>query len=63
MLGPLLFLLYINDIGMVNNNADCNIMLFVDDTNIQKFGKDLNIFKQDMDMLQILCPTGLKLTV
>ena len=39
MLGPLLFLLYINDISMANNDTDCNITLFADHTSTLKFGK------------------------
>ena len=39
VLGPLLFLLYINDI--INCTKDCNFVLFADDTNIFVEGKSL----------------------
>ena len=40
-LGPLLFLLYINDLPL--NVLDPNILLFADDTNILISGDNLNI--------------------
>lgn len=40
VLGPLLFLLYINDIQ--NCTSDCSIKLFADDTNVFVHGKSLD---------------------
>ncbi len=42
VLGPLLFLIYVNDIGYISKNIDDKIMLFADDTNAFTMNKDLN---------------------
>ena len=41
VLGPLLFLLYVNDISSVSTKLFS--ILFADDTNALAFGKDLNL--------------------
>ena len=46
-LGPLLFLLYINDLPL--NVLDPNIVLFVDDTNVLISGDNLNIVQSRLN--------------
>jgi len=46
-LGPLLFLLYINDLPL--NGLDPNIILFADDTNILISGDNLNIVQSRLN--------------
>ena len=42
VLGPLLFLLYVNDIGnCVKNIGNCKLMLFADDTNVFLIGSNM----------------------
>ena len=45
VLGPLLFLIYINDIPNAMNNQNCKLMLFADDANMFMSGKDLHNVK------------------
>ena len=55
VLGPLLFLLYVNDISNAIKNKFCNIMLFAD-TNVFVMGSNLNKIKNDTeDVLHQLC--------
>ena len=42
MLGPLLFLLYINDMVNCINDEDVKLVLYADDTNIFIIGNDKN---------------------
>jgi len=42
ILGHLLFIIYINDIGLVNASTKLSMVLFADDTNIFIFGWDLS---------------------
>ncbi len=43
VLGPLLFLIYVNDISTVTKGSNDKIMLFADDSNAFVINKDLNI--------------------
>lgn len=45
ILGPILFLLYINDIISVTNETGCTIKLFADDTMLYFSGKDEKIIE------------------
>ena len=47
VLGPLLFLIYINDIALCTNNL--KFILFADDTNIYLQGRDLNLLQDTMN--------------
>ena len=47
ILGPLLFLLYINDLGHICSNT--TPILFADDTNLFKSGKDLNKMQDELN--------------
>ena len=46
VLGPILFILYINDICNVSDVL--NMILFADDTNLFKSGRDLAVLCQEM---------------
>ena len=46
ILGPLLFLLYINDISIVSDSI--NIDLFADDSTIHNSNKDINIIELNL---------------
>lgn len=45
VLGPLLFLIYINDIHKSVTDSDCNLKLFADDTNLFISGSDLTMLQ------------------
>ena len=47
ILGPLLFLLYINDLGCVSSSTTS--ILFADDTNLFKTGNDLNKMQEELN--------------
>ena len=47
ILGPLLFLLYINDLGHICSNT--TLILFADYTNLFKSGKDLNKMQDELN--------------
>ena len=47
ILGPLLFLVYINDIANVTN--DCQLILYADDTNMFVTGKDIDVMIAHMN--------------
>ncbi len=47
VLGPLLFLIHVNDIGKNHKNINDKIMLFADDTNAFTVNKDLNQLKHN----------------
>ena len=47
ILGPLLFLLYINDLGCVSSSIAS--ILFADDTNLFKTGNDLNKMQEELN--------------
>ena len=51
VLGPLLFLIYVNDIANAVKNIDGNIMLFADDTNVFVIGKDIYQLKKDTEVI------------
>ena len=42
VLGPLLFLIYINDLGLVLNSKKTKLIMFADDSNLFAHGKDMN---------------------
>ena len=47
-MGPLLFLLYVNDIGNCIHN--CNLRLFADDTNVFTHGRNLNTLVEETNI-------------
>ena len=47
ILGPLLFLIYINDLGKVSDRL--SMILFADDTNIFATGKDLDLLTSTLN--------------
>ncbi len=49
VLGPLLFLVYINDISNAISSNACHIMLFADDTNLFLKGTDLLSLKRETE--------------
>ena len=49
VLGPLLFLIYVNDIACSLNKQTTKLMLFTDDTNVFISGKDLASLKKDAE--------------
>ena len=51
VLGPLLFLIYINDIWNVTKNKEYNLMLFADNTNIFISGKDISLLKKEAEKI------------
>ena len=56
LLGPLLFILYINDIINVSNSSTSSYILYADDTNILFSGKDLTSLQDRVnDNLSKLC--------
>jgi hypothetical protein len=50
VLGPLLFLVYVNDIYNSVKDIDCKLLLFADDTNIFLVGKDIVILKAKAEL-------------
>ena len=55
VLGPLLFLIYINDIG--NSISGIPIKLFADDTNLFIFSESIDVLKVDAeDKIKLLNP-------
>ena len=48
VLGPLLFLLYVNDIS--NCIPNCNLRLFADDTNMFTYGRNLNTLVEETNI-------------
>ena len=46
ILGPLLFLTYINDIGFVTKNSQ--LLLFADDSNLFVHGRDLEVMEKKL---------------
>ncbi len=56
VLGPILFLIYVNDIGNISKTNTDQIMLFADDTNAFVIDNDLNQLKQNaVKLLSNLC--------
>ncbi len=56
VLSPLLFLIYVYDIGNISKTINDKIMLFADDTNAFTVNKDLNELKHDGEkLLSKLC--------
>ena len=58
ILGPLLFLIYINDIV---EDMECNINIFADDTSVQQSIIDINSFEKvnrDLQRLTVLENSG-----
>ena len=52
MLGPLLFLLYINDMVNFINDDDVKLVLYADDTNIFIIGNDkINLIQNGKQIL------------
>lgn len=67
VLGPLLFILYVNDIENCISEK-CQIMLFADDTNVLLFGKDMIALKYQSEAVMTklykwLCSNKLTLNV
>jgi hypothetical protein len=60
VLGPMLFLLYINDIAQLTNNTDITITLFADDTNVFIQGKNVVNLKQRAESLMKLLSKWLR---
>ena len=69
VLGPLLYIMYVNDIGNCANDIEqCQIMLFADDTNVLLQGKDIrNLMKRSQSIMNTLemwlCANKLSLNV
>ncbi len=53
VLGPLLFLVYVNDIGNINKSTNDKILALADDTNAFTVSKDLNQLKHDGEKLTV----------
>ncbi len=49
VLGPLLFLIYINDIANAISNKNSQLVLFADDTNIFLTNKDMWLLKLEAE--------------
>ena len=53
VLGPILFLIYVNDIGNITKENNEKIMLFADDSNASIIHKNLHQLKQNAERLFI----------